>query len=219
MAHSDITFFWDTKTDTLKIPTSSPPTLTKGGSYVSSGGPDDDGYYDNDGTSNHVAVTVTSEDIISLKKGSLGLWFNLQYIANYDSILGFGDNTDLLEIYLYNSKLNGNYKTAGNNNYLSGVTTLSTGDWHYLYIQWADGNNGGFVRVYMDGILEVEDTSVSGSVSYTSGTLYFCDDRNGGGNLDAFICKPTITSNPNTPQLWTANGKPLILPDFKSEVA
>ena len=46
----------------------------------------------------------------------------------------------------------------------------------------------------------------------SSGTIQF-------GGADCYLDSVTITSNPNTPQLFTANGKPLILPDFKSEVA
>ncbi len=86
-------------------------------------------------------------------------------------------------------------------------TSLPSGlDGKHWVVARYEANNT--ISIEIDGLIG----SASASTAPTLGSAITWSSNVG-------MTKRTITSKQNTPQLWTANLTPLILPDFKSEVA
>ena len=108
----------------------------------------------------------------------------------------------------------------GNNvrRYLTSTTNLVVGTNYFIEILWDFDNDNYYLLI--NGVIEASSTLEITWAGSTSGVLRLgATATDLTHSCDCFVHNFTITSNPNTPQLWTANGKPLILTDFKSEVS
>ena len=213
MAHSDILFYWDCAQDALRIGTGSVTTET--GDYQA-GGPT--GNYLDNLTSDTNSITATGH--IDPSAGSISFWFNLDTIAA-DYIfrceadasneiyirVDAGDSTDYHLIAAYQAGGTTELLVMPDN-------SMKIGNWYHVRLTWGSG----YCSLWCDGVLH-ETEAIAGTWAGTLGTMYIMCGASNSYECDGKIAGVTITSNPNTPQLFTANGKPLILPDFKSEVA
>ena len=94
------------------------------------------------------------------------------------------------------------------------------GNWHFIDFK-LDIDESVLDHTYKlsyDGILQFEMPFNISTQTPTITNMYL-GSLNGSRSCEGIIDSFTITDKMNTPQLWTANGAPLILPDFKSEVS
>jgi len=240
MAHGDITAYVhgdETDTNSLKIGTG---TITVTGATHTTG---PDGVADSALT----VVNATDKIYFPNNISSAGMifisfWFKADFDTQtndvYRHIIG-GNQSGIIagDWYLWWSYPESRIAIAFTDNtateyhvYYNNLTHgVVQGEWnHYLFCINDSAPVFGLIYNFgliLNGVLLTPDT---GSNSYTNWsanrpTLHtnaYLLSWEGGDSYQApgSIHGVTITSDPNTPQLWTANGKPLILPDFKSEV-
>jgi hypothetical protein len=224
--HADLTFFWDCQasgsgaakgganlaTD-YTVTLNGSAAITSGAALVGTNGLDIVG---SDGT-HSASVPIASADIIDGRKGSVGIWINPQtFTAALDYFLCFGNDSNNLSVtfnstdYVYCV-----YEANNSTKTVTGTTdfTSLTGKWAYIRFDWADADNGSFIRLKVNGVEEDFDSTVTESFTNpSSNTLYIGASRLGDNSTDSFIGRVFISNNPNTPEIWTAMGKPLHVP-------
>jgi len=230
MAHDDILLYWDgsdcigTNVQIGGVQGTLGSSNTGGvTSFPTSGGIDGSGYFDNGGYAGDrfLSFPVTLNDIVNFSKGSSSFWIYFTETRGSRGIFTlYVDDDNYLEIQTGSDQdtIYTAYRAGGTGSPLSRSLsqTLTLNKWHHFYVKWESGDYGH--KVIINGILEVAYNTFTGTFSGSTGYIYL-GKRHDSYSGDVYISKVTITSNHNTPQLWTANGKPLILMDFKSEVA
>ena len=108
-----------------------------------------------------------------------------------------------------------------NNNGLitSNTSIINDNNWHHLKMSWSGLlSAGGSFICYVDGLLETTTGSLTNGGTATGWDyIYFGGDRSGASNADILIDQVYITSDPNTPQIPTANGLPLDAPIVRND--
>jgi hypothetical protein len=139
----------------------------------------------------------------------MGIWFNVQTIpgaANYDyiwSIYVDGDNflgfrvTDFAMQFIVE---------AQSTQYSCNATLVTANTWYYAVCKWGDLTSANAnIQIWQNGIFNNEATVVNS----LSGSPTGIDFANGTGPCDCYIGRVFISKDPDTPQIWTAFGKPL----------
>jgi hypothetical protein len=214
-AHSDITFYYAGSDNTASNIPIGGITLAKGGSggtfYASGGLGSNADYFDTEGTA-YLSGTVTSEDIIDLNKGALLIWFTIETVSAGDAIFGFGDADDYFQAVMDgDGNIDVTYRSQNTSEPIVGAIALGEGEYHCLKIQWDDTDK---VSCFIDGVENGDSPEDIANVwdGLTSGTLYIGADYAGSNIADITIHEMYITDDPNTPEIWTAFGKPLWTP-------
>jgi hypothetical protein len=207
VAHADIQAFIkgdESTTDSLKIGTG---TITITGATKTT---------DVEGNANSAILFDASNEVASINYqnidftiGAIAFWFksndtspplNAVFFEHTTytnfSVSRSASNTSL-EFYLNSSSI-----------FLT-VPDLWDQRWHWIKFIWNDTDN--IRAVDIDGIRADTDTTAFSDPSIASGILRIGGD--GSTNfIDGTICNFYITNNPNTPEIWTAFGKPLHQP-------
>jgi len=212
VAESDVCFHWACEDEDAEI---GGVTGSTGTGSFKNGGIYGSKYYDNNGNTDAMDFTVTDADIFDPRKGSFSCWFYLPSVVSWDFLFGFGaTGDDWIDVVVNgDSKLHlgGKYNGGGEIAAITS-TTLTSGKWHHMVARWADSNNGGYFSIELNGVLEDADPVTDTFEGSLSGTLYICGEEDNSSWIDVWLDQVTITKNPQTPQNWTAFGKPLWRP-------
>jgi len=221
MAHSDILLYWGCENNITEIGLK---TVTY---------PDSDGFLSTDakfiGTKGFEVVGNGGRAIMDCpafsdqEQGRVSLWYKRTttrghlwsiYIDDDNYIYGRIESDDDLSFRI---RANGtSYTTYANT---SGEVLAADG-WVFLDFRWY---SDGLMRIFKNGVECSYDAQITSRPESLVGTFdkfgVAWEQQYNTYSSFGYYDQVTITSNPNTPQLWTANGKPLILTDFKSEVS
>jgi len=217
MAHSDILLYWGCENNITEI---SSKTVTY---------PDSDGFLSTDakfiGTKGFEVVGNGGRAIMDCpafsdqEQGRVSLWYKRTttrghlwsiYIDDDNYIYGRIESDDDLSFRI---RANGtSYTTYANT---SGEVLAADG-WVFLDFRWY---SDGLMRIFKNGVECSYDAQITSRPESLVGTFdkfgVAWEQQYNTYSSFGYYDQVTITNNPNTPQLWTANGKPLILPDFK----
>jgi len=222
--HSDLCFFWDAQSTAAKSGTNlaSDKTGTLGSSnsggttsFPTSGGIVG-GYFDNEseGDNNYCRFAIASQDIFSLSEGSAVVWFSYNTLSTWVSVFGwyydtnnyFGLMTEDNYYLQINSKQGGNFAVS----VLS--VALIQGQIYCARVRWRNlGTTSGEVELILNGRsggIEQHSAANAGIGSY----LYFGHTGQAGMGGDVNIYRAFISSKWDTPEIWTAFGKPIHSP-------
>jgi hypothetical protein len=213
LAHADLIFYWDCEAsgaNASNIPSDKTISLTGSAAIVSTDPIYGTNHLDTGSTFNdYSSVPVVSGDIINMDSFSISLWVNFQSVSSAP-FLGFGEAGNAIKLDLSSAK----FRVTANYNSVSHQVTGNHADvvantWYYVKAT-LDGSDK--IRLFVN---EIETgTAVAMTESFagsTTGTLYIGSDHDQGSNLYCYIDQVFITNNPNTPEIWTAFGKPLHL--------
>jgi alpha-tubulin suppressor-like RCC1 family protein len=163
-----------------------------------------------DGTGDYSHIPIGN---VNATKGQIAFWFQSSTTTPtaYATILCEGD--DFTEFSLYRNDLNTSMKFyfGGETSYFT-IPDLWDEVWHYCIFKWDAENQ--IVDYWQDGI-QYGPTALSGSTVWTqasTNTFLKIGGYNDADTAFGIMCDITITNNPNTPQIWTAMGKPLHQP-------
>jgi len=217
--HSDLCFFWDCQ--------SKGSNCAKGGSDLSSSyTPSESGTplistdavivgtygYDVNGTNgSQIQFTVTSADIISGTKGSFIAWVNVQTLpSNQRAIVSFYvDGSNFITLVLSAANYWGVSCYFGGTSESINTSVIPTvGVWHCVKVKWDDSDK---IELIVNG-MSLGSNAIASSFSGVNGYLRFGDYNDG---VDCYIGRVFISKDSNTPEIWTAFGKPLHMPQMK----
>jgi hypothetical protein len=221
--HKDLTFFWDAQSTAAKggtnLATSKTGTLgsaNTGGttSFPTSGGIVG-GHFDNESTSAnyYCYFPVSSDDIFDGSKGCLGIWFTFETIGGWYRLCGFGDATNYFELVINDSyQMYSHFYLAGTEDYTTTNTTvISVNKWYWLLVQWDVDIDR--MDLSINGVKAIGTATPSNSWGHSgTGNFYFGAGPTGINNADVKIGRVFISKDPDTPEIWTAFGKPLHVP-------
>jgi hypothetical protein len=213
--HADLCFFWDAQSVNAKgganLATSKTGTLgSSGGSFGSGAALVGTNGYDNEASSSNYTISFaeSSEDIIDYNNGSIGIWVNVQTLSDDKIFYVQGDADNFIDIDINSSNFRFRYRSGGTVESITG-STVTAGIWYWLRFSWDDTNQ---CQAWVQNISQGVDAIANAWAGGTGNTLYFCAESATGNNLDAFIGRAFISKDPNTPEIWTAFGKPLHQP-------
>jgi len=216
VAHSGIKFYWGCESTSSEIGSK---TITLGSTSLASGNVIDGTYVlDTDG-GNSASTAITSEDMIDFNKGSISLWVNVQTWTNdkYIFTASEGENNYIGLTITSDDDFRFNYRHNGTNELVtSSALGAVVNRWYYIRVTWDDT---GKAYLYVNGISRGTPNAVSAAdwAGDGTGTFYFGGDYEGSNGADVLIDQVYITSDPDTPEVWTAFGKPLHMPLFKKD--
>jgi len=216
--HKNLTFFWDCQAvgaACAKGGTDLGSDITgtigsSGGSIVESGGLVGPNYYDNEsGSSNYYISFPLTASEIDFKKGSISIVFSVTTYGDTKFLFGVGNVDDQITMYTLNTgQALFRYETGGTREQITDTTAgLNSPGIHFAKLTWDDSD---YTHFYMDGTERGTPQSVANAWGGgTSHTLYIGASYAAGGNLDFSVHSFSISNDPNTPEIWTAFGKPL----------
>jgi hypothetical protein len=143
------------------------------------------------------------------------VWFNIQTIGSSDVIWSATGDTDITDNFIIlrqsgTTEIEALYE-AGNvrETLTSSGFGLATNRWHCARLSWDAANDFIFE---VDGI-EIDRANIEGTwAGGTSGAMQIGGWNSGSDRSDIYVDQVYVSNNPNTPQIWTAFGKPLIVP-------
>jgi hypothetical protein len=175
--------------------------------------------FDSNGTDD--GVWWDGASIFDMTGGSLSFWFNLQAHGGNDIMfamnatdIGNGANSFDIRDVAGDGSISLRMNAQGSNlGTITMTNNIATGTWHHCRVTWTDLTSSSWtMKLFIDGVLEgssTETTAMDGSFDHIilgriSKTETF--------GQNCFMDQVTITDNPNTPEIWTAFGKPIIMP-------
>ena len=160
------------------------------------------------------SVLVVSYDIFDPRHCTIDLWVSIQTLPGaFAYFLGFGDVTDSIRIGLNASNYwYLIYEANGVSEAVNGIDAAVVGKQYHIRAVISDSNNNGIIKLWVNGSFIGYDTVGNAWGFGGTGTLYFGSRFDGGTGIDVFMDQITISKNTNTPQNWTAFGKPLWRP-------
>jgi hypothetical protein len=218
--HKDLCFFWDAQGLPAKggvdLATDKTGVLGSGNtggstSFPTSGGIVG-GYFDNEASSSnyYISFPVINHDIFNGAKGTIALWAKIPTVGAWNKLLFFGDGNDYIDLHLNSSSeitfalnLNG----ADNLSLNSGVSP-SSDKWAWYVFRWSVADE--YVSIEFNGIKYEATISLDEVWSHSgTGTMYIAAEHATSDCTDIQIGRVFISKNTNTPEIWTAFGKPL----------
>jgi len=212
VAHKDITFYWD-----CDISAGSPyaANIAGGSSVITINGTatDQAGVVGRGiqqlGDVGFQRFEIPISGNFSISEGAISLWYK------YTGAQGFGGVcwTDVSNAFLISVQTDLTVITIGNDHAYLNMTGIKAatedGNWHHFLWWWSESKSLRGCR--FDGKLVEEESNPFSTSGYSPTELrvgassdWSCSD----GIIDEFY----ISSNPYTPQIWTAFGKPLWMP-------
>jgi hypothetical protein len=158
-----------------------------------------------DGSSENIQIANTN---MPTTRGAIAFWFKHNSAFSSSARFIQCDDTNGIDIYRHSTTATTWYfKIAGDTAAMTTIPDIFTTDlWHWIKFTWDADED--YRRIYIDSILEGESTVAFGDPSYSS-TCYFGNTSTGSRQIGGYMDKIFITSNPDTPEIWTAFGKPL----------
>jgi hypothetical protein len=214
--YKDLCFFWDCQSDSAKgganLATSKTGTKDASAQYVAGAALVGTYGFDSNGAGNGINFDNTSLDIFDLTHGTIVVWFNIQTLpAASEYIVSGGVNSSDYMGILVQSDGDIEFRYVVNSSPFNATYAVGiiTGEWHCAKIQFSDSDNLGYVSRYFDGE-PLGTTVVNQAVSsQTNSDLVFANRYDDQYGVDVFIGRAFVTTDPNTPEIWTAFGKPL----------
>ncbi|MCK5138503.1 MAG: LamG domain-containing protein [Thermodesulfovibrionia bacterium] len=212
--HKDLCLFWDcqasgavaakgnTDLATDYAVTLSGATLTAGAAFLGTNGLDQ-----GNNNNNYATIPVTSGDIFEPSSFKMGLWINVQTLANFRYFFGYNDDQSG---YRLSVGINGDnywrfyYQSNSVEETIEAAAGPVVGFWYWVEIT-ADDN---FTHLYVNGIEQGTPQAIANPFIYNTGDLQIGNSF-GSTGLDCYIGRIFISKNPDTPEIWTAFGKPL----------
>ena len=197
---------------TSKNPTNSGGQFTTEASLIGSYG------WDSNGTDNVLTITDSNEDIIDYDLGFVSIWFNLQSAVTGGEYLidvRDADGSDRISaIFDSTGTINVTYRSNSVDYTVVGLFPVTVGIWNYFKISWnTDHPFHSYISSFLNGIENGEHIEILNVWGGGNGlTWYFTEDYNNANGCDAFIGKITMGKKAETPEIWTAFGKPIHIP-------
>jgi len=211
--HADLSWFFDGQAAAAKGGTDlgddDNPT-NSGGQFAATDPILGTNVWDSNGASNVLTVADTSEDIIDYNKGFIAGWFKVVSASGGEYLIDVSDADDsdrISAVLDASNNIDVTYKSQGTSETITGDIAVTDGAWFWLKITWDDT---GKVHSYING----QENGTAQDIANTWGggnglTWYFTEDHDGGNGVDAHIGAIYMGKDPNTPEIWTAFGKPL----------
>lgn len=216
VAHGDVLFYWDC--DSISSPVaqiaggSGSITIedTTGVSLVTGV----------DGTANSAIeianaasrLYVPSSGNINSGKGACSFWFKASGAPDTYATI-FSHST--ADFYFRREDTSFLMNIGGSLCYLTDTWQyVSDGNWHFVRINWNDTTN--VVNIWIDGVSRYSRTNQTFTgPDVSTGNLYIGNRSAQGHELGGTLDKFYITSDPNTPQIPTVFGQPVLAPMIK----
>jgi hypothetical protein len=214
--HADLSWFFDGQAALAKggsnLATDKNPT-NSGGQFVTTDPIIGVNHWDSNGASNVLTIADVSEDIIDYNKGFVAGWFQVQSAAGGEYLIDVrdGDGSDRISAVLdASNNIDVTYRSNSTDEIITGDIAVTDGVWFFLKITW---NDTGKVHCFINGMENGTAQDIANVWGGGNGlTWYFTEDYNGANGVDAFIGNIYMGKDDNTPEIWTAFGKPLHTP-------
>jgi len=227
MYHKDILFYLDFEDGTTDLIAGKTATLgtsngarTTGSALVGTYGFD----VEASKTANSgIMYDVSSNDIVKVSGGSISMLADIKTFDLYCYLLSLfldSDNYIGLSTGTHGIYLRLRYEQDGTRWEDSYTHGFSAGEIHHFRVTWTDLlATSTDVKLYVDGILQLEVTATSGTFNGTSFDTLFLGacQLSTAYSCDCYIDQVYITNNPNTPMIPTANGVPLDTPLIRND--
>ena len=215
--HADLCFFWDcqasgvgaakggTDLATDYTVTLSGSTLTSGAALVGTNGLDQ-----GNNATNYANVSVTNGDIFDPASFKMGIWVNLQTLHSaFRYFWGFyGSDTYQMYVGLNTSnQFRFYYESNDVDETIESGLTAQTGIWYWVVATADDSYN----HLYINGIEYGTPQAIANPFTVKTAIMAIGNAYQSSGQ-DCYIGRVFISKDPDTPEIWTAFGKPLHTP-------
>jgi hypothetical protein len=214
--HADLSWYFDGQAAIAKggtdLATSKNPT-NSGGQFITTDPIVGAYHWDSNGSGNVLTIADSSEDIVDYNKGFVAGWFQVQSAVGGEYLIDVrdGDGSDRISAVLdASNNIDVTYRSNSVDETITGNIAITDGVWFFLKITWDDT---GKVYSYINGQENGTAQDIANTWGGGSGlTWYFTEDYNNANGVDCFIGNLFMGKDPDTPEIWTAFGKPLHIP-------
>jgi len=185
---------WNVASDTVQKPSGKSAVRTGSGFYTSTNCYSGD-CYDNNDVNQRVAIPVVAGDVIDQDEFDMTFYWRANALMDYGYMVTVGvDVNNRFSLHTYSngrvysrSALN---STSYNSWVLDQADDVVIDTWYKIRMVYSAAADT--FQVYIDDTLELDQSSVTATMTGTVGNVYFCGDENGTSGGDFMIDEVTI---------------------------